>query len=351
MTTSPIPPTFRKPRRLRAGDTVAAISLSSGLAHQFPHRYEAGKRQLRDAFQINIIETPHALRSSDFLKRNPQARADDLHRALTHPDVNAIISTIGGDDSVRLLPCLDLALVRENPKVLLGFSDTTTVLTAFLEAGVHAFHGPSLMTDLAENGGLHPYVRRSLKDALFDGRPTAWTAATEWTEQFLDWADANNQATPRDFQPNPGWAWLQGSDVAEGHLVGGCIEILELLKGTPWWPQAQSWDGAVLMLETSEEAPPPRWVGRWLLNYANQDILQHLAALLFARPMHYTQEQTAELREQILNAVADAGRPDLPVITNLDTGHTSPQMTVPLGSRIRIDPIRRKIVTIEAAVT
>lgn len=66
--------------------------------------------------------------------------------------------------------------------------------------------------------------------------------------------------------------------------------------------------------------------------------------------MRYTQKQTAELQEQIFNALADAGRPDLPVITNLDTGHTSPQMTVPLGSRIRVDPIRHEIITLEAAV-
>lgn len=351
MTTWPTGPTFRRPPRLKAGDTVAAISLSSGLAHRFPHRYEAGKRQFQEAFGVDVVEAPHALHSDAFLKNNPEARADDLHWALTDPEVDGIVSTIGGDDSVRLLQHLDLDLIRDNPKALLGFSDTTTVLTAFLEAGVHAFYGPSLMTDLAENGGLHPYARRSLRDALFDGRPTTWAPAPEWTDRFLDWADPDNQAIARDFQPNPGWSWLQGVDVVEGHLIGGCVEVLELMKGTPWWPPARLWDGAVLLLETSEEAPPPRWVGRWLLNYAHQGILQRLAALLVGRPMRYSPQQVAELREQVLEAVTDAGREDLPVVMNLDIGHTSPQMTVPLGSRVRVDPGGRAIVSLEAAVS
>lgn len=351
MTAPSPPPTFHKPKRLRPGDTVAAISLSSGLAQRFPHRYQAGKAQLQDAFHVRVVEAPHALRSDDYLSRNPQARADDLHWALSDPSVDAIVSTIGGDDAVRLLPHLDPDLIRDHPKILLGFSDTTTILTAFLRAGVHAFYGPALMTDLAENGGIRPYVRRSLQAALFDARPSLWTAADAWSEAFLDWSDPGNQTTARAFQPGSGWTWLQGSAVAEGHLIGGCIEVLEFLKGTPWWPRAELWRGAVLMLETSEEAPPPRWVGRWLRNYAHQGIVQHLAALMIGRPMHYTPQQTAELHHQVLAVLADAGRTELPVVTNLDVGHTSPQMVVPLGGRVRVDPVRHEIVSLDATVS
>lgn len=350
LTSSSRPPTFIRPPRLQPGATLAAVSPSSGLANRFPHRYEAGKHQLEAAFGVRVVEAPNALRSDAFLRSNPQARADDLHWALAHPDVSGLICTIGGDDAVRILPYLDPDVIRAHPKVVLGFSDATVVLTAFLRAGVLAFHGPSLMTDLAENGGLHRFVTRSLRTTLFDAGPAPWEPAQEWTEAFLDWSDPLNQTVARTFEPNAGWAWLQGDAAAEGHVVGGCIDVLEFLKGTPWWPGPELWSGAVLMLETSEEAPSPLQVARWLRNYAHQGIVGELAAVLFGRPMRYPPSAVTELYDRVLDVLADAGRSDLPVVANLDVGHTSPQMVVPLGSRVRVDPVRRSVVALEPAV-
>ncbi|HEY3633195.1 MAG TPA: LD-carboxypeptidase, partial [Jatrophihabitantaceae bacterium] len=90
-----------KPPALRPGDTVAAISLSSGAAAAFPHRYEAGKRQLTETFGLHVVETPNALRDNAWLHDNPRARADDLHWALSNDDVAGIIATIGGEESIR----------------------------------------------------------------------------------------------------------------------------------------------------------------------------------------------------------------------------------------------------------
>ncbi len=342
--------TFVKPPRLRPGDTVAAISLSSGLAALFPHRYEAGKRQFEETFGVRVIETPNALRDDAWLRRNPEARADDLHWALTNPEVAGSVSTIGGDDSVRVLPFLDPQLIRANPKVLMGFSDTTITLTAFLNAGVVAFHGPTFMTDLAENGGIVPAVEQSIRTTLFDAEPAPWQPAPAWTEEFLDWSDPTNQARARRFEPNPGWRWLQGATAVEGHVVGGNVEVLEFLKGTRWWPRPELWRGAVLLLETSEEVPTPAAVERFVRNYGHQEILSQLAAVLVARPMGYTAEQCEDLERLVLDVLADFGREDMPLVTWLDTGHTSPHVVVPLGCCVRVDPARQSITSLEAAV-
>jgi muramoyltetrapeptide carboxypeptidase LdcA involved in peptidoglycan recycling len=344
-------PSFVAPPRLRRNDTVAAISLSSGAAARYPHRYEAGKRQVEETFGLRVVETPHALREDDWLRRNPDARADDLHWALERTEVAGILSIIGGDDSVRILPHLDLDVVRAHPKILMGFSDTTITLTAFLRAGVTAFHGPAVMTDLAENGGIRRFVRESVQRSLFDAEPAPWRAAEAWTEQFLDWAEPENQQVARRFEPNPGWRWLQGDATVEGHLVGGNVEVLEFLKGTPWWPAPELWRGAALLLETSEEVPPARWVERWLRNYGHQGILGDLSALLLARPMGYGDAATARLERGVIDVLADAGRPDLPVVAGLDAGHTSPQMVVPLGCRVRVDPAAGTIETLEPGVS
>lgn len=93
-----------KPKRLKRGGRVAAVSLSWGGPGAFPHRYAAGKRQFEQEFGVAVTETAHARREPDWLARNPRARADDLMAALADPNVDAIIATIGGGDSIRLLP-------------------------------------------------------------------------------------------------------------------------------------------------------------------------------------------------------------------------------------------------------
>ena len=128
-----------KPKKLQPGDKVAAISMSWGGPGTFPYRYEAGKLQLQEMFGVTVVETPHALSSPEWLERNPRARADDLMEAFSDPSVKAIISTIGGDDSIRLLPYLDLEVMRSNPKIVMGYSDTTITHHGVLCCGAGLF--------------------------------------------------------------------------------------------------------------------------------------------------------------------------------------------------------------------
>src|SRR6476659_10005867 len=111
-----------KPRALRPGDRIAAISLSSGWPNVFPGAYRDGKRQLEEAFGVQVIESRHALAAPDWLAANPEARAADLMEVLSDRSIHGIISTIGGDDSIRMLPFLDLSVIRENPKIFMGYS-------------------------------------------------------------------------------------------------------------------------------------------------------------------------------------------------------------------------------------
>ena len=345
--------TLVRPPRLRPGDTIATVSLSSGMAGALPHRYQAGKRQLEETFAVRVVEAPNSQREADFLYRNPQARVDDLCWALTEPDVAGIVSNIGGSESVRLLPLLDLDLIRKNPKVFMGFSDTTIQHVAFFNAGVVSFYGPSLLTDLAENCGIHPYTTEAVHRALFSAEPMGdLAAAPEWTEQFLDWGVPSNQQRRRTFQPNPGWIWVQGDDhdPVEGHLVGGCMEVLEMLKGTRWWPEPSAWKDAVLFFETSEVAPEPWLVEEWLRNYASQGILEAAAGILFSRPHRYTMEKKLQLHEAVRKVLAEIGRPGLPVVADMDFGHTSPMCVLPNGCRARIDPAGRRVSLLEAGV-
>ena len=317
----------------------------------FPHRYEEGKRQFEDTFGLEVVEAPHALKDDDWLYDNPKARAQDLHWALENPEIKGIISTIGGDESVRILPYIDLGVIRKHPKVFMGFSDTTITLTAFLLAEVVSFYGPAILTDLAENGGIHPFVKKSLLQTLFKTESFGLAVSENWTEEFLDWSEPSNQKIKRQFQTNQGWQWLQGEKSVEGILIGGCIEVLEFLKGTQWWIPEKLWQGAIFYFETSEEAPTPSQVGYFLRNYGSQGILEKFSGILIGRPMSYAKEQVIELYNEVKRILAEFECEDMPVVANMDFGHTSPQMVMPNGLKAAIDPITKSVRVLEAPVS
>jgi muramoyltetrapeptide carboxypeptidase LdcA involved in peptidoglycan recycling len=343
---------FIKPKRLQAGDTVAAITLSSGLAGIYPQVYETAKKNLEQPFGLNVITTPHALKDIDWIYNNPKARAEDLHWALENPEVKGIFSMIGGYESVRILPFVNHALIREYPKVFIGFSDTTIQHVTFLNTGVTSFYGPSMLAGIA-NMKAYPYMLESFHQALFEGYTGPLRAAPQWSETFLDWGTpdyADKAHEPLGLQEGEGWQWLQGDERVEGHLIGGCIEVLEMLKGTPWWPEPELFQNAVLYLETSEEAPAPSSVEYWLRNYGSQGILNSISALLFARPCGYTPEMKEQLHSNILKVLKEVGREDLPVVANMDVGHTTPMMTLPNGCKVAVNTEKKMIEMLEPGV-
>lgn len=355
-----------KPRALAKGDRVAAISLSWGGASTFPARYQAGKEELQKVYGIQIVETANALRDPAWLRANPRARADDLHRALTDPSIAGIISTIGGEESIRILPFLDLDLIRLHPKIFMGFSDTTVTHFAFLAAGVVTFYGPSVLTAFGEGGGTFSYTRESVRRSLFSTDPIGEVApgVDGWTTEFLDWSDPAAFSRPRRLLPTNGWRFIQGRGSVEGRLIGGCIEVMDWLRGTSVWPSNSLWDGAILCIETSEEAPAPNDVARMLRSMGALGVIGRISGIIVGRPCRMMREDeiarfdhdafedwVGEYDQAILMVVRDElGRSDLPIVTNMDFGHTDPFFVLPLGVMGRIDADEHRFAIIESGV-
>ena len=346
---------MQKPAKLVPGDTIAAISLSWGGPATFPHRYAAGKHQLQATFGLNVVETRHALKDVDWLARHPQARAEDLMEAFADPAIKAIVSTIGGDDSIRMLPYLDLHVIQANPKIFLGYSDTTVTHLACYKAGVVSFYGPSIMAGFAENGGIFPYTIDAIRRTLFSSDPVGVIPANMdgWTVEFLDWADPSLQPRRRSLQRPTGWRFLQGTGCTQGHLIGGCLEVLDWLRGTPVWPNDDAWNNAILFLETSEEAPSPAFVTRVLRSFAAMGVLDKLSALLCGRPGGGIPEADFTLYDQaILQVVAEEqGLRDLPIVTHMDFGHTDPMWVLPYGVQAQVNCEQQRVALLESAVT
>ncbi|MBC8173790.1 MAG: LD-carboxypeptidase, partial [Chitinophagales bacterium] len=315
--------TLIKPEILRKGDKVATISLSWGGAAEYTHRYQAGKRQLEENFGVTVIETRNALKSADWLYKNPQARAEDLMEAFADNSIKAIFSNIGGEDSIRILPFIDLTVITKNPKIFLGNSDTTITHLACYKAGLGSFYGIPVLVGFAENGGMFPYQREDIKRTLFTAEVIGQILpnTSGWASEKVDWADITSATQKRKLTETTGWNFLQGSGIVEVKLIGGCVEVLEFLKATEYWFEPNEWNNKILFLETSEETLPPINFKRIIWNYAAQGVFHKIKGLILGRP--YDNKFTDEYNKILLQVIKDELQlTELPLITEMDFGHT-----------------------------
>lgn len=327
-----------KPQRLKEGDTVAAVSLSWGGAgdKELLWRYETGKRRLQEQFKLNVVEMPNTLQGTEYLYNNPKKRAEDLMGAFKDKNIKGIFSCIGGEESIRILPYIDFDCIRNNPKVFLGYSDSTITHFICFKAGLSSFYGPSILAEFAENVKIFDYTAHWVDKVLFQADIIGEIENSPvWTSERIAW-DMKNKDIEKKMVSHEGYELLQGKGLAEGKLIGGCIESLEMLKGTELWPSLDKFEGAILFIETSEDMPAPTHVEYWLRNYGTQGILQKLGGIIWGKPYNnaYYEEYKNIIKKVIGN---ELGLTELPVLYNMNFGHTEPMICIPFGARGLID--------------
>ncbi len=334
-----------RPAKLAQGDTIGIISPSWYGGPALDGRVQRGLRCMeRLGFRTRIAS--HALNNIGYVSDTAENRAADLHSMFLDPQVKAIISTLGGDHSCHLLPLLDWDLIRSHPKILLGFSDVTVLNVAiWTMTGLVTFNGPHLMTEFAEYPRIPEYSQEYVLKVLCRPDPAGNIQPSDWwTEEFLDWGTGEDLTRARQRSPSDGWTWLKPG-YGEGILLGGCIESLQHLRGTRYWPD---WTGAILFLETSEARPAPETVDGILMDYENMGVFDRINGLLFARPMRYSPSEKEQLGQIVLERTH---KYRFPVVTDMDFGHTTPILTLPLGVRASIDTELRRFAILDAAVT
>ncbi|WP_367378091.1 S66 peptidase family protein [Enterococcus gilvus] len=335
---------MKKPKRLQSGDTIATISLSSGLGgdSNILWRYNQGKKQLKD-LGFNVVELTHSLQGSDFIYSHPEARAQDLHDALLNPEIKGIISIIGGLDSYRIFEYLDLNIIKNNPKVFIGYSDSTSIHQMFQLAGVVSFYGPCVLVDFAENGGIFNFTRTCFEDVLMKEYSTyTYPWRTKWTSDVIPW-DFENKEKQRASYQDIGPIVLQGSGTIKGQLLGGCLEVLAMLRGTDLYPSRDLFKDGLLLLETSEEYPAPEFVERELRTMGVMGNLSLLNGILVGKPQD--NRYFKEYQTSIKKIMKEFNLERLPILYNCNFGHTEPKWTLPLGGYAQLD-LNKKIITL-----
>ena len=268
-----------KPKMLKSGSRIAVVSPSWGGPSLFPHIYENGLKVLKEQFNFQIVEFPTAKMPAQEIYENPQLRAEDLNNAFADKTIDGIISTIGGNDSVRILKYLDTDLILANPKFIMGFSDSTTFLSYLNTLGLITFYGPSIMAGFSQLQNF-PEAMDEYKGFFKNSTDFKISPFSTYCHKYKLWGEVTNTGLVDKIYDNPnGHLWLNKGGVSTGSLWGGCIEVLCDINGTDYWPKKDFWQNKILFIETSEDKPKPDLVGSWLRNYGIQGILNQLSGL------------------------------------------------------------------------
>ncbi len=343
-----------KPKHLEQGDTVAVVSLSSGILGEpwAIHKLNIARERLENDFGVKVKVMPNALKGVDYLDAHPEARAQDLMDAFRDKEVRAIFSAIGGDDTIRLLPYMDYDVIRENPKIFTGFSDTTSNHFMMYKAGLVSYYGASVMTNFSEYVKINDYTCKAIRDTLFDPKPTLpILSAPYWydDEDEKIWWKEENMHVLRQYHPEEiGYEILQGSGIAEGELLGGCLDVFIELTGTPLWPSLDEWRGKLLFLETSEVDMSAELLTWILRNLAAQGIFDVIRGIVVGKPARRSKyEPYKEVYRRVVGR--EAGHPELPILYNVNIGHADPIGVLPIGVMARLDADQKTLTLLEPA--
>ena len=334
-----------KPRRIRPGDTVAVVSPAFGAVGRWPHRVERATAYL-ESLGLRVRLMPNAARSEGWASASPEERVADLHEAFADDEVAVVLAGIGGNHANQLLPLLDFELIRAHPKVFQGYSDITVIHWALAKhAGLGTFYGPALVPELGEFPHVLAHTDRYLRAAWFDGDPITYEPSDVWTDELLDFNTRTDLTRARELRESEGWITIRDGG-AQGPLFGGCLEtICWHLKGSSAWISPE---GAIFLLEMSEEAPSPAYVDAYLTDLEQLGVFDAAAALIIARPYGYTAEDVKVLWEVVARRTEASG---LPVLANVEAGHTDPMLTLPFGVEAEVDAQRRVLRLLDAPTT
>ena len=322
------------PPSLRSGDAIGYFSPSSPATHDAPTRYQRARDYLQHkGFQL--VSGALSGKTDHYRSGSIQARADELNELIRNPNVRCIMSTIGGSNSNALLPYLDYDALKADPKIIIGFSDVTSILLGIHQmTGLIPFYGPALVTSFGELPPLVDTTYHSFSSVLMSNQKSqyTYTIPESWTDEMLPWEDQNREKT---LQKNH-CAFL-GSGRIEGRLMGGNLNTMWSIWGSPYMPEIR--EGDVLLIEDSLKTIAT--VERLFAFLKLNGVFDRVAAVILGKHEGFDHKGTGRQPIEVLREVLNGQ--DLPIVNGFDCGHTHPMLTMPLGVQVAIDFDRQEV--------
>jgi len=311
--------TIIKPQKLRKGSTIGLVAPASTPSTE--EKIEKGAAYLEQlGYRVKFGE--HIRKLHGYLAGTDEERAADFNNMVRDKNVNAIFAIRGGYGTPRILQMIDYSSLKQNPKIIVGYSDITALqLAIFRKIGLVTFSGP--MTGIEMWKGIDPYTEEHFWQLLTSKKKIGVLK-----------------------NPNDAPLKILKHGKAHGRLLGGNLSMIVCLMGTPFLPKFLD---SILFLEDVEEAP--HRIDRMLAQLFNAGILYGLSGLVFGKFTDCNPSNPSEPHltvDQIQKEYAEKIK--CPVIGNFQYGHIPRMLTVPIGLQAMLDSERNRLEVLESAV-
>ncbi len=305
---------MKYPKKLEAGATIGLIAPSSAISQERAKQCRAVIEGM--GYKVKMADNLTG-NYAGYMAGKGDVRGRWINAMFADPQVDAVFCVRGGDAGSRAMEYLDLELIRENPKIFVGYSDVTSMHLAFTQqCGFVTFHGPMVSSNMVDE------FDEETKNSFFH---------------------ALNAEGPYEFQNPKGFhisVLKEGSSKggkAEGILTGGNLSLLTASIGTPYEVDTK---GKIFFIE--EVGETMNRVDRMVYQLRNSGKFKECAGLLIGQFTDCTNKEEPEYTELDCFREALEGL-DIPVLANIQSGHDYPMMTLPLGAVCTMDTVNRSI--------
>ena len=304
------------PEKLKSGDLIRVIAPSHSLSVISQENLDIARKRFEE-LGLMVSFGKHVNEMNEFKSASIKSRIEDLHDAFSDTEVKAVFCIMGGFNSNQLLRHIDWDIIANNPKIFCGYSDITALSVAmFSKTNLITYSAPVYASFSEINGFDYTldYVRKCLfSDQSFQIVPSSQWSDDEW---YID-------QKKRNFIKNSGPVIINKGD-AEGAIIGPNLCTLNLLQGTEYFPQL---NGAILFLEDDHDSKPENF-DRDLQSLLHVSEFKEVKGIVIGRFQKQSQI-SVDVLMKIIKTKKELDR--IPVIANVDFGHTQPMITFPIG--------------------
>lgn len=307
---------------------IGIFSASSPVSATVPVRYSRGK-QFLESKGFTVVDGSLFGKQDCYRSGSIQARAAEFNELLHREDLPILMAAIGGNNTNSILPYIDYEYLKQHPKIIIGYSDTTALLLAiYAKTGLVTFYGPALASSFGE---LPPFVDTtySFFEKMFSNSmriPYQYPIPDVWTDEFMDWS---TQTHSKHAVKNE-WICVHPG-TCRGRLIGGNLNTMEGFFGTPYMPEIRP--GDILFLEDSLKDASTIERSFSLLKLAG--VFDKIGGIILGKHEQFDDNGTGRRPYEILLEVL--GSNSIPILAEFDCCHTHPMLTLPLGCEFVLD--------------
>ena len=310
----------RLPPKLSSGDMVRVIAPSHSISILSDTVRQEATAKL-EALGLRVTFGARVTEINEFNSSSIESRIQDLHEAFLDTEVKAIFAVIGGYNVNQLLPHINWSIIRKNPKILLGYSDTTALQNAiFAQTGLVTYSGPAYSTFGQQSH--FEYTLNYVRECLMADQPYEIKPSDEWLDD--QWY-LGGRRTPIQ---STGWKTVAPGR-ASGVALGGNLSTFRLLQGTTFFPKISK---SILFLEDDEDSDYAEFDRNFEALTQHPDF-KYVQAIIIGRFQKNSQVTVDHLKR--LWSLR-ANRLHIPCVVNVDFGHTNPMFTIPIGGQIAL---------------